>query len=88
VCVGESDRAEMVVGLFCGTVRRGGRDDWIHAIAIAACSAGKQATEPVLHRHSWPPLPIARSLLSALSRTIAAADEMLVPASKQEERSD
>jgi hypothetical protein len=25
----------MVVGLFCGTVRRGGRDDWIHAVAIA-----------------------------------------------------
>ncbi len=35
--------------------------DRFRAIGIVACSVGKQATEPALHRHSWRPLPIGRS---------------------------
>lgn len=47
--------------------RTGGPHEWIHAVAIAACSGGKQATKPSLHihRHAWPRLTIARSFLPA-----------------------
>lgn len=53
-----------------------------HAMAIAAYSAGKQTTEPA-PRHYWPPLPIARSLLSAQRKTAGLRAVRCVWASKR-----